>query len=179
MKMARMVLRCGLVVLLCIALTPFCVLADEGTAVSEPVFGEINDKGAEDVQAQEETGEEGSASENKIDETQNEIHESEDCGAYAGNALLLEDSDEVGDKGSSWVSEGESSELQEGEVAEETGLAAELAIAEDGSADVEPRLYPDLFLVRKEQLTEVPDGWIGIYTAEDLAAAKGESWWHF
>ena len=29
MKMARMVLRCGLVVLLCIALTPFCVLADE------------------------------------------------------------------------------------------------------------------------------------------------------
>lgn len=37
MKMARMVLRCGLVVLLCIALTPFCVLADEGTAVSEPV----------------------------------------------------------------------------------------------------------------------------------------------
>ena len=45
----------------------------------------------------------------------------------------------------------------------------------DGSADVEPRLYPDLFLVRKEQLTEVPDGWIGIYTAEDLAAAKGES----
>ena len=53
MKMARMVLRCGLVVLLCIALTPFCVLADEGTAVSEPVFGEINDKGAEDVQAQE------------------------------------------------------------------------------------------------------------------------------
>ena len=175
MKMARMVLRCGLVVLLCIALTPFCVLADEGTAVSEPVFGEINDKGAEDVQAQEETGEEGSASENKIDETQNEIHESEDCGAYAGNALLLEDSDEVGDEGSSWVSEGESSELQEGEVAEETGLAAELAIAEDGSADVEPRLYPDLFLVRKEQLTEVPDGWIGIYTAEDLAAAKGES----
>lgn len=106
MKMARMVLRCGLVVLLCIALTPFCVLADEGTAVSEPVFGEINDKGAEDVQAQEETGEEGSASENKIDETQNEIHESEDCGAYAGNALLLEDSDEVGDEGSSWVSEG-------------------------------------------------------------------------
>lgn len=175
MKMARMVLRCGLVVLLCIALTPFCVLADEGTAVSEPVFGEINDKGAEDVQAQEETGEEGSANENKIDETQNEIHESEDCGAYAGNALLLEDSDEVGDEGSSWVSEGESSELQEGEVAEETGLAAELAIAEDGSADVEPRLYPDLFLVRKEQLTEVPDGWIGIYTAEDLAAAKGES----
>ena len=56
MKMARMVLRCGLVVLLCIALTPFCVLADEGTAVSEPVFGEINDKGAEDVQAQEERG---------------------------------------------------------------------------------------------------------------------------
>ena len=54
-------------------------------------------------------------------------------------------------------------------------MAAELAIAEDGSADVEPRLYPDLFLVRKEQLTEVPDGWIGIYTAEDLAAAKGES----
>ena len=38
MKMARMVLRCGLVVLLCIALTPFCVLADEGTAVSEPVL---------------------------------------------------------------------------------------------------------------------------------------------
>ena len=29
--------------------------------------------------------------------------------------------------------------------------------------------------MRKEQLTEVPDGWIGIYTAEDLAAAKGES----
>ena len=58
--------------------------------------------------------------------------------------MLLEDSDEVGDEGSSWVSEGESSELQEGEVAEETGLAAELAIAEDGSADVEPRLYPDL-----------------------------------
>ena len=175
MKTAWMVLRCGLAVLLCVALTPFCVLADEGSAVSDPVFGEINDKAAEDITDQEETEEEGRAGENEMDENQDEPHQSETCGAYAGNDLSLEEPDEISNGGSFWVGEEETRELQEGDATEEAGLTTALAIAEDGSADEESRLYPESFLARKGQLTEVPDGWIGIYTAEDLINVKGSN----
>lgn len=36
----------------------------------------------------------------------------------------------------------------------------------------EENFYPDSFLVREERLSEVPEGWVGIYSADDLAKIK-------
>lgn len=174
MKMVNMLLKSGLAALLCMPMVPFTVWAVDDSLGCNSFNQEVDDKSeVPDSSLLERYASASFKSEGEFEEVENkglssgEEAVSRDCSSEPVSV----DAEETQEKVGSAIEQTESSGASLLDT-EDGSLESVSSVNEMKAHSNEENFYPDSFLVREERLSEVPEGWVGIYSADDLAKIK-------
>lgn len=174
MKMVNVLLKSGLAALLCMSMVPFTVWAVDDSLGCSSFNQEVDDKSeVSDSSLLERYVSTSFKNEGEFEEVEDkslssgEEAASRDCSSEPVSA----DAEETQEKVGSAIEQTESSGASLLDT--ENGSMKSVSPANEMNAHSnEENFYPNSFLVREERLSEVPEGWVGIYSADDLAKIK-------